>query len=331
MESWAAPYLRRAAGGLAVLVLLISATPVPSAAGTYPEHTIRLIVPFAAGGPTDLFARVVADRAGALLGQQIVIENRGGAGGNIGAEQVVVARPDGYTLLFASAAIAIAPTLYRALAYDPLKDLEPIAVVGAVPLVLVVRPGVPATLPDLLAYLRARPGKLSYGSAGNGTTTHLTVELFKSRAGLDVLHVPYRGSAPAIQELLAGRYDFTIETLSAVKPFIASGQLIPVGIASARRSPLMETVPTLAELGLPGVIGATWNMILAPTGTPQAIIDRLNQALCAALSDPSVVARLTELAIEPIADTTPTSAREFLVDEIARWAPVVQASGATVD
>ena len=188
-----------------------------------------------------------------------------------------------------------------------------------------------ATLPDLLAYLKARPGKLSYGSAGNGTTTHLTVELFKARAGLDVLHVPYRGSAPAIQELLAGRYDFTIETLSAVKPFIASGQLIPVGIASARRSPLMATVPTLAELGLPGVIGATWNMILAPAGTPPAIIGRLNQVLRAALSDPSVATRLTELAIEPIADTTPTSAREFLVDEIARWAPVVQASGATVD
>jgi tripartite-type tricarboxylate transporter receptor subunit TctC len=322
---------RWALGSLAAVSLLTAAPAAPRASETYPERAIRLIVPFAAGGPTDVFARVVAERAGALLGQPVAIENRDGAGGNIGADQVVVARPDGYTLLFASAAIAIAPTLYRGLKYDPLKDLEPIALVGAVPLVLVVRPGVPATLPGLLDYLRAHPGKFSYGSAGNGTTTHLTVELFKSKAGLDVLHVPYRGSAPAIQELLAGRFDFTIETLSAVKPFIASGQLIAVGVASARRSSLMATVPTLAELGLPGVIGATWNMILAPAGTPQAIVDRLSQALRAALSDPHVVARLTELAIEPIADTTPSSARAFLVDEIARWAPIVQASGATVD
>ncbi|MEJ0070667.1 MAG: tripartite tricarboxylate transporter substrate-binding protein [Pseudomonadota bacterium] len=183
----------------------------------------------------------------------------------------------------------------------------------------------------MIAYLKASPGKYSYGSAGNGTTTHLTVELFKTRAGVDVLHVPYRGSAPAIQELLAGRFDFTIETLSAVKPFIASGQLIAIGVTSALRSPLMPTVPTVAELGLPDVIGATWNMILAPAGTPQPVVDRLNQALRTALADPNVVARLTELAIEPIADTTPASARAFLVDEIARWAPVVRASGATVD
>lgn len=320
--------LRQALIGLAALMMLIAA---PATAQTYPERAIRLIVPFAAGGPTDVFARVVAERAGALLGQQIVIDNRTGAGGNIGAEQVVAAKPDGYSLLFASAAVAIAPTLYRVLSYDPLKDLEPVALVGAVPLVLLVRRGVPDTLPGLIAYLKASPGKYSYGSAGNGTTTHLTVELFKTRAGVDVLHVPYRGSAPAIQELLAGRFDFTIETLSAVKPFIASGQLIAIGVTSALRSPLMPTVPTVAELGLPDVIGATWNMILAPAGTPQPVVDRLNQALRTALADPNVVARLTELAIEPIADTTPASARAFLVDEIARWAPVVRASGATVD
>lgn len=322
MDFW-----RRALGWLAAALLLAG----PAGAQSFPDRPIRLVVPFAAGGPTDVFARVVAERVGTAFERQLVIENRTGAGGNIAAELVIAAKPDGYTLLFSSAAIAIVPTLYRKLSYDPVKDLAPVALIGAVPLILVVRPGAPATLPDLLAYLRASPGKYSYGSAGNGTTTHLTVELFKVRAGLDIVHVPYRGSAPAIQELLAGQYDFTIETLSAVKSFITAGQLTAIGVTSAQRSPLMPTVPTVAELGLDGVIGSTWNMILAPTGTPQPIIDRLNAAFRQAMADPDVVTRLTDLAIEPIADSTPASAKAFLVDEIARWAPVVKASGATVD
>jgi tripartite-type tricarboxylate transporter receptor subunit TctC len=323
--------LRWALRGLAAPVLLAAATVARVAARAYPERAIELVVPFAASGPTDIFARVVAERLGTLLGTQITIDNAAGAGGNIGSERVAAARPDGYTLLFASAALAIAPALYRALKCDPLKDLEPVALIGTVPLVLVVRSGVPATLPGLLAHLKASPGKFWYGSAGNGTTTQLAVELFKMRAGLDVLHVAYRGSAAAIRDLLAGRYDFTIETLSTVKPFIASGQLIAIGITSAQRSPLMATVPTLIELGLPGVICATWNMVLAPTGTPSAIIGRLNQALRTVLADPDVVGRLSELAIEPITNTTPASARTFLVDETARWAPIVHAVGATVD
>ncbi len=319
--------LLRLTGALLLVAVLAS----PAGAQGFPDRPVHLIVPFAAGGPTDVFARVVAERVGALFARQVVVENRTGAGGNIAAELVIAAKPDGYTLLFSSAAIAIAPTLYRALKYDPVKDLTPVALIGAVPLILVVRPGVPATLPALLAYLRADPGKYSYGSAGSGTTTHLTVELFKTRAGVEVVHVPYRGSAPAIQELLAGRFEFTIETLSAVKPFLASGQLIPLGVTSAQRSPLMATMPTVAELGLDGVIGSTWNMILAPAGTPQPIVERINATFRQAMADPDAVARLTELAIEPVADSTPASATKFLVDEIARWAPVVKASGATAE
>jgi tripartite-type tricarboxylate transporter receptor subunit TctC len=303
-----------------------------SAMAQYPDRPIRLVVPFPPGGPTDLIARVVAVGMTADLGQQVVIDNRGGAGGNVGTEIVAKAKPDGYTLLFGTAAThGINVSLYAHLPYDPVRDFAPIALVGLAPMALLVPAGGPATLKELIARLKAEPGRYSYPSTGNGTTNHLAGELFKKRTGVDVLHVPYRGTGPALQDLLAGRHAFMFGTLGPVIDHIEAGQLRPLGLMAARRSSVMPAIPTMAEAGLPDFVGGTWNVVAAPSGTDQAVVERLNAAVNRALADPVLAGRLKALNMEAEEASTPASTRAFLIAEIAKWRELVAIAGAHVD
>lgn len=298
----------------------------------YPDKPVRLVVPFPPGGPTDLIARVVAVGMAADLGQQIIIDNKGGAGGNVGTDLVAKAKPDGYTLLFGTAAThGINISLYKNLPYDPVKDFEAVALVGLAPMALIVSPGMPRTLKDLIARLKAEPGKWSYPSSGNGTTNHLASELFKTRTGADVLHVPYRGTGPALQDLLAGRHAFMFGTLGPVMEHIRAGQLVPLGLMADKRSTVMPDIPTMAEAGLPDFVGGTWNVVAAPAGTPKAIVDRLNAAVNRALADPTLGERLKALNMEASDASTPATTKAFIEAEIAKWRELVALAGAQVD
>ena len=298
----------------------------------YPDKPVRLVVPFPPGGPTDLLARVVAVGMADDLAQQIIIDNKGGAGGNVGTDLVAKAKPDGYTLLFGTAAThGINISLYKNLPYDPVKDFEAVALVGLAPMALIVSPGMPRTLKDLIARLKAEPGKWSYPSSGNGTTNHLASELFKARTGADVLHVPYRGTGPALQDLLAGRHAFMFGTLGPVMEHIRAGQLVPLGLMADKRSTVMPDIPTMAEAGLPDFVGGTWNVVAAPAGTPKEIVDRLNAAVNRALADPTLGERLKALNMEASDASTPATTKAFIEAEIAKWRELVALAGAQVD
>ena len=314
---------------VAGVLLLLSCT---SAMAQYPDKPVRLVVPFPPGGPTDLIARVVAVGMAADLGQQVVIDNKGGAGGNVGTDLVAKSKPDGYTLLFGTAAThGINISIYKTLPYHPVRDFEAIALVGLAPMALLVPPGQPRTLKDLIAKLRANPGRGSYPSSGNGTTNHLAGELFKTRTGIDVLHVPYRGTGPALQDLLAGRHAFMFGTLGPVMENIRAGQLVPLGLMADNRSSVMPDIPTMAEAGLPDFVGGTWNVVVAPIGTPREIVDRLNVAVNKALADPSLGERLKALNMEASDASTPAMTRAFIEAEIIKWRDVVALAGAQVD
>ncbi|MBL6612552.1 MAG: tripartite tricarboxylate transporter substrate binding protein [Reyranella sp.] len=303
-----------------------------AASAQYPDKPVRLVVPFPPGGPTDVFARVLATGLAGQLGQQVVIENKAGAGGTVGSEMVAKARPDGYTLLFGTAAThGINVSLYSSLPYDPLKDFELVALAGLVPMVLLVPPGQPRTLEALVAKLKAEPGKWSYASSGNGTTNHLAGELFKKKAGLEVEHVPYRGSAPALQDLMAGRVAFMFDSFGTTLEQIKAGKLHAVAVMADKRSQVMTDVPTTAEAGLADFVGGTWNVVAAPAGTPRDIVDKLNTAVNKALVDPAVADRLRQLGIEAVTNSTPASTRAFVTAEIAKWREVVLLAGAKVD
>jgi len=298
----------------------------------YPEKPVRLVVPFPPGGPTDLIARVVAVGMAADLGQQIIIDNKGGAGGNVGTDLVAKAKPDGYTLLFGTAAThGINVSLYKNLPYDPVKDFEAVALVGLAPMALLVPPGMPRTLRDLIAKLKAEPGKWSYPSSGNGTTNHLAGELFKTRTGVDVLHVPYRGTGPALQDLLAGRHAFMFGTLGPVMEHVRAWQLVPLGLMADKRSTVLPDIPTMAEAGLPDFVGGTWNVVAAPAGTPKEIIEKLNAAVNKALADPTLGERLKALNMEASDASTPASTKAFIEAEIVKWRALVTLAGAQVD
>lgn len=319
--------LKAILAGLAAL-LLSNAT----AFAQYPDKPVRLVVPFPPGGPTDLIARVVAVGMAADLGQQVIIENKGGAGGNVGTEFVAKSKPDGYTLLFGTAAThGINISLYKSLPYHPVNDFEAIALVGLAPMALLVPPGQARTLKELIAKLKAEPGKANYASSGNGTTNHLAGELFKTRAGVDVLHVPYRGTGPALQDLLAGRHVFMFGTLGPVMENIRSGQLVPLGLMAERRSTVLPDIPTMAEAGLPDFVGGTWNIVAAPAGTPREIVERLNVAVYKALADPTLAERLKALNMEASEALTPAATKAFVEAEIAKWRAVVAIAGAQVD
>jgi tripartite-type tricarboxylate transporter receptor subunit TctC len=303
-----------------------------SALAQYPDRPVRMVVPFPPGGPTDLIARVVAIGMAADLGQQVVIDNKGGAGGNVGTDLVAKSKPDGYTILLGTAAThGINISLYKDLPYDPVRDFEAVALVGLAPLALLVPPGQPQTLSSLIAKLKAEPRRWSYPSSGNGTTNHLAGEMFKKRAGVDALHVPYRGTGPALQDLLAGRHAFMFGTLGPVMENIRAGQLVPLGLMADQRSTVMPEIPTMTEAGLPDFVGGTWNVVVAPAGTPKEIVKRLNAAVNKALADPALAERLKNLNLEASQSSTPAGTKGFIKAEIMKWRQVVELAGAKVD
>jgi tripartite-type tricarboxylate transporter receptor subunit TctC len=300
-----------------------------SAQGGYPDRPIRMVIPFPAGGPTDVVARLLSPHLTAILGPQIVIENKPGATGNIGTAMVADAKPDGYTILFSASTMAMAPALYgKQVGYDPVNGFEAIAYVASVPLILVVPANGAKSIAKLIDMLRKERGKYSYPSSGNGGMIHLAGYLFVERAGGEALHVPYRGSAPGMVDMIAGRHAFQMDTLGTSKGFIDSGKVRVLGVAADKRLPQLPDVPTIQEAtGFPFSIN-TWYAAYAPKGTPRPIIDKLNAAFNKALKQPDLVKRANELAIELIDDSTPASAKKFYDDQMAFWDPIIKKSGA---
>jgi tripartite-type tricarboxylate transporter receptor subunit TctC len=322
------------AASFALIALATLVAPLPAAAqgGAYPTKPIRIVVPFPAGGTTDILARAVAQQLSQAWGQQVIVDNRPGAGGNIGSELVAKSAPDGYTLLMGTVGThAINPSLYAKMPYDHVKDFAPVILVAGVPNVLVVHPSVPAnTVAELIAYGKANPGKLNFASSGSGTSIHLAGELFKVQTGLQMTHVPYKGSAPAIQDLLGGQVQLMFDNLPSALPQIKAGKLRALGVTSASRAAALPDVPTIAESGLPGFEASSWFGLLAPAGTPRDVIARLDAEVAKWLATPDAKEKL--LAQGAIAaGGTPDDFTRHIAAETAKWAKVVKESGAKVD
>ncbi|WP_027132798.1 Bug family tripartite tricarboxylate transporter substrate binding protein [Geminicoccus roseus] len=318
--------------GFGTLMVLAGSMPRSAKAqDPYPERPITLVVPFPAGGSTDLLARLVAKAMSRHLDQQIVVENRGGAGGTIGSAAVATAAPDGYTILMATVAThALNPALYQKLAYDPIEDFAPISLLAIFPNVLVTHPELPAgNVQELIDLLKASPGKYSYASAGNGTPSHLSAELFKSMAGVDMTHVPYQGAGPALIDVLSGDVPIMFDNLPPALEHVRAGTLHGLGVTTKQRASAIMELPTVAET-LPGFETYSWNALFAPAGTPEPIIRRLHDAALAAVEDPETTARLEELSITPVG-STPEELAAHVEAELAKWAPVIKASGAQLD
>lgn len=315
---------------IAVLAL-VGMAPVAGADG-YPDHPVRMIVPFTPAGATDLLARLVGERLGAKLGQSVVIDNRAGAGGNVGAEIAARAAPDGYTLLMGPASVyAISATLYPRLGYDLVRDLTPVSLVANVPHVLLVNNDLRVkSVPELIQLAKKKPGELNIASQGSGTVSHLEAELLKHMAGIDMLHVPYRGSAPAILDLIGGRVQVMFDSIASALPHIRAGKLRAIAVASNTRSSLLPNVPTVAESELPGYSAHSWLGIFVPAGTPRSVVERLQRDLVAAIDDPKAQARLVEAGFEPKSSTREDFAK-LVREEMEKWRPVVKMSGATPD
>jgi tripartite-type tricarboxylate transporter receptor subunit TctC len=301
---------------------------------SYPSKPVRIIVSFAAGGPTDQVARIMSAKLTDLLGQTFIVENKTGAGGNLGAADVAKAAPDGYTLLMATVSThAINPGLYKKMPYDPVQDFSPVSQVGVTPCVLTVHASVPANdVKSLVALLKANPGKYSYGSSGMGSILHLCGEQFKTSAGgLQAVHVPYRGSAPMIADLMGGQISFAFDALPTVLPQVQAGKIRAIGGGMATRARAMPDLPTLQEQGVAGFECYTWNAILAPAKTPAPIVRQLSAAINKALEDPAVLKRLQDAGVDPTPGSTPEKLTAFIKAELAKWAPIIKASGAHVD
>ncbi|MGZ5572552.1 MAG: Bug family tripartite tricarboxylate transporter substrate binding protein [Usitatibacter sp.] len=304
-----------------------------SAAAQYPTKPVTMIVPWPPGGPSDMAARPLGQGLSQGLGKPFVIENRGGASGNIGTAYVAKQAPaDGYTVLVTSSSpIVINPSLYKQMAFDPAKDLVPITNVIRVPLVLAVHPSVPAkNLKELLAYIKSQGGRFQYASSGSGTPQHLTAELFRTVAKLDLVHIPYKGSAPAITDALGGHVPMIFDSTVAIVPHLKAGKLRPIAITSARRSSLLPDVPTFAEAGLPGVESYAWYGFFARAGTPKDVIDKLNAEAIKVMKGPDFKNVFAETGSDFVGDTPENFAR-FVKAETVKWAKIVKESGATVD
>jgi tripartite-type tricarboxylate transporter receptor subunit TctC len=304
----------------------------PLSAADYPSHPISLVVGFTPGGPSDVLARVLGKKLDQILGQPIVIDNRPGAGGNIAAEVVARATPDGYTLLMGNNSIlATNAVLYKKVAFDPEKDFEPIALIGSQANILVVNPGVPAhSLAELIALAKANPGKLNFASSGHGAAAHLAGELFKSRAGIHIVHVAYKGGAPALQDVIAGHVQMIFATAASVVGHIQSGAVRPLAVTTPRRTSVLPDIPTVAELGLPGFDATTWHGLVVPAGTPREVIAVLNKATNDALKSPEVQKSLAELGVDIIGGSSEEFAA-YIKSEIPKWTAIVKASGAKLD
>jgi len=319
---------------IAVATVVALATTHLRAEENYPSRSVRMVIPFAAGGPTDIVGRIIGARMGELLGQQFVVEDKSGAGGNVGADAVAKSAPDGYTLLMATVSThAINPALYKHIPYDPIRDFAPVARVGVTPTLLAVHPSIPASdVKSLVTLIKANPGKFTFGSSGVGSILHLCGEEFRAVAGgLDIVHVPYRGSAPMDTDLAGGQISMAFDATPTALPLTRAGQIRALGAGMATRMRAMPTLPTLQEQGLRDFECYTWNAILAPAGTPKPIVDRLNAAINKTLADEDVVAHLQRAGIDPTPNSTPEQTAEFLKAELAKWAPIVKASGAQAD
>ena len=322
--------LKRAAVVLGIAIGLGAA--MPSWAQTYPAKPVRMVVPFPPGGATDILARVVGQKLGEYLGQPVVIENRGGAGGNIGAEVVAKAPPDGYTVLFStSGVIVVNPNLYRKMTFDPIRDFAPVAMAATHGNLLLVHPSLPVkSVKDLIALARAKPGQLNYGSGGVGTSPHLAAELFKVMTGTDLVHVPYKGGNPSVTGLLSGEVGLMFASIPSVLQHARSGRLRALAITSAQRSAVAPNLPTVAEAGVPGYQVDIWLGVLVPTGTPREVIARLNGGIIKALTAPEVKERLEPEGFEPSAMSPDEFARHIRA-ELPVWAKVVQAAKLRAD
>lgn len=301
------------------------------AQAAYPERPLTLIVPFPAGGTVDAVARIAGTRLGTLLGTTVVIENVTGAGGTIATQRVVRANPDGYTLLFTTPNHTINPAILPKLPFDSERDLVPISLVAQIPELLVANSSQPfSDFKGFINYARSHPGKLNYASAGNGTLPHVTMELLLQKLKLQVVHIPYKGAAPAMQDLLGGQVAIKLDTIATSAPHIKSGRLKPLALASARRSPLMPEVPTIAESGVPGYQGILWMGILAPKGTDPQIIATVNKAISETIRDPDVLKRFGDDGVEAVSNT-PEEFRKMIETEIRQWRDVVKAANITVN
>lgn len=302
-----------------------------AAAQDYPSRPVKIVVPYPAGGSNDIIARIVAQKLSDRVGQQFFVENRGGAGGNIGAESVASSEPDGYTLLLAAPGpLTSNATLYKNLPFDPTKAFAPVALVAQVPIVLMVHPSVDAkSVKDLIALAKAKPGTLNFGSSGIGSTNHLAGELLKSMAGINIVHVPYKGAAPAMNDLVAGHIPMMFDNMPAVLPQVAGKRVNAIAVAGAQRAKAMPEVPTVAESGLAGFDASAWFGLVAPAKTPPAVLKKLQGEVAAILKMPDVVKRFTELGAEP-GDVSGAAFGKFLADETTKWAKVIEASGAKV-
>lgn len=323
---------RAALSALSTLGLLPIAAAAQSASGSaYPDRPIRLVVPFSVGGGTDVVARIVAKSLSDRIGQPVVVENRAGAGSTLGTGAVAKSAADGYTLLFASASHAFSPTVYRKLPYSQ-EDFAAIAVVNTTPLMLVAHPSVPAKdLKTFVSLLKASPGKYNFGSSGKGTTLHMAAELFNTMAGVSAVHVPYKGEAPAMTDLLGGQVQYMVNQASSVVAHVRSGRLVGLGVTTPKRLATIAEVPTIAEAGVPGFAAYGWNVILAPREAPREVVALLNRQINAVIASREVRERFDELGLAVLDPSTPDSATAFVAAETAKWAPIIRAAGVQED
>src|SRR5438876_9019321 len=317
---------------LALLVALVTCTGSAGAQERYPNKPLHIVVPFAPGGSTDIIARLIGERLTSALGQPVVIENRGGAAGNIGAEAVARAAPDGYTLLMATTGVmAINNALYPNMSYDAAKDFEPVIFVASITNVLVVAPELPAkNVRELIALAKEKPGSLSFGSSGAGSSTHLSSELFKSMAGIDVLHIPYKGSSQALTDLLAGRISMIIDNMPGAIGFIKAGRLRALAVTGSKRSPALPDVPTIAEAGVPGYESLSWSGIAVPAGTPNDVIARLNREIAVVLAQPDIRAKFSQAGADPVGGS-PQEFANHIRAEREKWSRLIRERGIAVN
>ena len=313
------------------IALCMALAAAHAGAQSYPVKPVRVIVPFPPGAGADITTRLIAPRLSEGLGQQLVVENRAGAAGNIGAEVVARAAPDGYTLLTAPASLAISQTLYKKLPFDLVRDFQPVAMLASVPFILVVHPSLPAkTVKELVALAKSRPGEINYASTGSGSSPHLTAEMLKMQARIDVVHVPYKGTPLAVTDLLSGQVSFMFANALSVLPQVSAGRLRALAITSAKRSATTPQLPTMIESGLPGFESGTWYALLAPAGTPREVVARLSGEVARLTRNADLRDKLAAQGAEALT-MAPEQTAAYIKSEIAKWAKVVRASGATVE
>lgn len=314
------------AGGAAALSLpFISSA---RAQTQWPTRVVKVVVPFAAGGTTDILGRLMAQKLSEEYGQQFIVENKTGAGGNIGADSVAKAEPDGYTFVIGTPGPhVINQYIYKNQPFDSAKDLAPVVVIARVPNLISINPEVKAkTLQEFIALAKSQPGKLSFASPGNGSTGHVSTELLKSMAGIDLVHVPYRGSAPALTDVMGGRVDMSLDNLPAVQPFVEGGKLRALAVTTAKRWPELPDVPTVAEAGVPGYEASSWFTIAAPAKTPADIIDRVNKSVNKYMADPEMITRMRKLGADPVGGS-PQDMAKLIADENVKWKKAIEFAG----